>query len=93
MIRQYFKTAGITKPGSCHLFRHTMVTVMLDNGADVRFIQEMLGHARLETTQGHTDVAIGKLIAIHAAMHPGVKLERDGSGEYHNPQTESGKSQ
>ena len=93
MIRQYFKAAGITKPGSCHLFRHTMATVMLDNGADVRFIQEMLGHARLETTQGYTHVAIGKLIAIHAATHPGAKLERCGIGEYDDPQIESGKSQ
>lgn len=76
MIRAYFKKAGITKPGSCHLFRHTMATVMLDNGADVRFVQEMLGHARLDTTQVYTHVAIGKLIAVHAATHPGAKLQR-----------------
>jgi integrase/recombinase XerD len=79
MIRAYFKKAGITKPGSCHLFRHTMATVMLDNGADVRFVQEMLGHARLDTTQVYTHVAIGKLIAIHAATHPGAKLQRRGN--------------
>ncbi len=76
MIRAYFKKAGITKPGSCHLFRHTMATQMLDNGADVRFVQLMLGHASLETTQIYTHVAIGKLIAIHAATHPGAKLQR-----------------
>ena len=76
LVRCYFKGAGITKVGSCHLFRHTMATAMLDNGADVRFVQEMLGHARLETTQIYTHVAIGKLIAIHAATHPGAQLER-----------------
>jgi len=76
MIRAYFKKAGITKPGSCHLFRHTMATAMLDNGADVRFVQLMLGHASLDTTQVYTHVAIGKLIAIHAATHPGAQLQR-----------------
>jgi integrase/recombinase XerD len=76
MIRAWFKQAGISKPGSCHLFRHTMATVMLDNGADVRFVQMMLGHANLDTTQGYTHVAIGKLIAIHAATHPGARLQR-----------------
>lgn len=87
LVRRYFKDAGITKSGSCHLFRHTMATAMLDNGADVRFVQEMLGHARLDTTQGYTHVAIGKLIAIHAATHPGARLERKGSavGEEEEP--------
>lgn len=76
LIRAYFKKAGIAKLGSCHLFRHTMATVMLDNGADVRYVQEMLGHSNLGTTQQYTQVAIGKLKAIHAATHPGARLER-----------------
>ena len=76
LARGYVKRAGITKPGSCHLFRHTMATLMLDNGADTRFIQEMLGHANLQTTQIYTHVAIKKLKEIHTATHPGATLEK-----------------
>lgn len=43
--------SGVAKPGSCHLFRHTMATLMLDGGADIRYVQAMPGHARLDTTQ------------------------------------------
>lgn len=74
LVRRYFRRAGITKRGGCHLLRHTMATLMLDGGADVRFIQEMLGHASLETTQVYTHVALGKLQQIHAATHPGSRL-------------------
>ncbi|MHB1597250.1 MAG: tyrosine-type recombinase/integrase, partial [Streptosporangiaceae bacterium] len=53
-----------------HLFRHTMATLMLEGGADIRYIQAMLGHARLDTTQIYTQVTIRALQAIHAATHP-----------------------
>jgi integrase/recombinase XerD len=53
-----------------------MATLMLEGGADIRFVQEMLGHRKLETTQVYTHVAIKKLQEIHAATHPGAKLER-----------------
>jgi integrase/recombinase XerD len=58
------------KPGSCHTLRHTMATLMLDGGADIRHIQEMLGHAELSTTQIYTHVSIRNLKAVHAATHP-----------------------
>lgn len=74
-VRGYFRRAGITKSGSCHLLRHTMATLMLENGADVRFIQEMLGHSSLATTERYTHVSIAKLREIHAATHPGAKLQ------------------
>jgi integrase/recombinase XerD len=74
MVRDYVNGAEIGKKGSCHLFRHTMATLMLENGADIRFIQAMLGHARLETTEIYTQVSIRKLKEIHTATHPG-KLE------------------
>lgn len=74
-VREYVIQSGIGKPGACHIFRHTMATLMLEGGADVRFIQEMLGHANLETTQIYTRVSIQKLKAIHDATHPGAKLK------------------
>ncbi len=77
-VDQAKRRAGITKRGACHLFRHTAATLMLEHGADLRYIQEMLGHALIGTTQIYTHVSIGKLKAIHAATHPGAKLERRG---------------
>ena len=67
--------SGVGKVGACHIFRHTMATLMLKGGADVRFIQEMLGHANLQTTQIYTRVSIQKLKAIHDATHPGATLK------------------
>ncbi len=74
-IKRYMQQADIHKHGSCHLFRHAMATHMLDNGADIRFIQAMLGHADLSTTEIYTHVSIEKLKEIHAATHP-AKLTR-----------------
>ncbi len=70
MVTRYMKKSKLGKKGSCHLFRHTMASLMLDNGADIRYIQMMLGHAKLETTQIYTQVSIGKLKEIHTATHP-----------------------
>lgn len=76
LVRGYVNQADIGKRGACHLFRHTMATLMLEHGADIRFIQAMLGHAKLETTQIYTQVSIRKLKEIHTLTHPGAKLER-----------------
>jgi integrase/recombinase XerD len=75
LVRNYVLAAEIPKRGSCHLFRHTMATLMLENGADIRFIQAMLGHVRLDTTQIYTQVSIRKLKEIHTATHP-ARAER-----------------
>jgi RHS repeat-associated protein len=75
------KKAGITKPGACHLMRHSMATAMHCNGADIRFVQEMLGHARLETTQIYTHVNIQALQEVHARCHPHGKLPSDSSAD------------
>ena len=76
LVRDYVIAAAIGKAGGCHLFRHTMATLMLEHGADIRFIQEMLGHARLDTTEIYTHVSIRKLKEIHEATHPGARAER-----------------
>ena len=70
LVRTYVDAADIGKRGSCHMFRHSMATLMLENGADIRYIQQMLGHADLKTTQIYTQVSIRQLKRIHTAMHP-----------------------
>ena len=73
-VRRYLADAGVDKKGSCHLLRHTVATLMLEGGADIRYVAEMLGHARLETTQRYTRVSIDRLQAVHAAAHPASGL-------------------
>lgn len=80
MVRKYIHQADIGKQGSCHIFRHTMATLMLENGADIRFIQAMLGHEELSTTQIYTQVAIRKLKEVHTLTHP-ARLERASSAQ------------
>jgi integrase/recombinase XerD len=75
-VTKIIKASRVRKRiGSCHLFRHSMATLMLEGGADIRFIQEILGHSKLETTQVYTRVSIGHLKKIHAATHPAASLK------------------
>jgi integrase/recombinase XerD len=76
LIGGYVEAAGTGKSGACHLFRHTMATLMLEGGADIRFIQQMLGHSRLDSTQIYTHVSIRMLKQIHSATHPAAQLKR-----------------
>ena len=69
-VKRAMTQVGIDKPGSCHLLRHSCATHMHDNGADIRFIQQLLGHARLDTTQIYTEVSIVQLQEVHARTHP-----------------------
>jgi integrase/recombinase XerD len=80
LVREYVNKADIGKKGACHLFRHTCATLMLEGGADIRFIQLQLGHADISTTEVYTQVSIRKLKEIHSATHPGAKLQ-PGSSE------------
>ena len=75
IVRRYVLRADIGKTGSCHLFRHTMATLMLENGCDIRYIQAILGHVELSTTQIYTQVGIRKLKEIHTLTHP-ARLQR-----------------
>lgn len=70
MVRRHVKRAGINKQGSCHLFRHSAATLMMQNGADMRAIQALLGHGDLNATQIYTHVTINQLLEIHKKTHP-----------------------
>ena len=70
LVSKRIKRADIGKSGSCHLSRHTVATLMLENGADIRFIQQMLGHVSIGTTEIYTHVSVVKLKQIHEMTHP-----------------------
>jgi integrase/recombinase XerD len=70
LVANHVAAADIGKTGACHLFRHTCATLMLENGADIRFIQQLLGHENLETTQIYTQVSIRALKEVHTRTHP-----------------------
>lgn len=72
-MRRTMSRAGITKEGSCHLLRHSCATHMLENGADLRCIQQLLGHSRLDTTQIYTDISIRHLRMVYNSTHPSAK--------------------
>lgn len=81
MVTQFIKKAEIDRPGSCHLLRHTCATHMLEGGADIRFIQQLLGHEKLETTAIYTQVSIEQLKAVHSQTHPAEKAKPDNAPE------------
>lgn len=74
-VKKLMLRCGIDKIGSCHLFRHSCATDMHRGGADIRYVQEMLGHTRMETTQIYTHVNINDLAEVHARTHPHGRLE------------------
>ncbi len=86
LVSNYVTRAELGKTGSCHLFRHTMATLMHENGADIRFIQAILGHVKLDTTEIYTQVSIRKLKEVHDATHP-ARLERKSKDKDPNQQT------
>jgi len=73
-VRNHVAAAQLGKMGACHLLSHTMATLMLEGGADIRIIQEMLGHSKLSSTQMYTQVSVRTLKQIHTATHPAAKL-------------------
>lgn len=69
-VTEWMQKAGIAKKGSCHLLRHTCATHMLEGGADIRYIQQLLGHEKLDATAIYTEVSIKQLQEVHARCHP-----------------------
>ena len=71
LVTHYLRLANPKRAkGSCHLLRHTCATHMLEGGADIRYIQQLLGHEKLDTTAIYTRVSIKQLQAVHAHTHP-----------------------
>ena len=74
MITKYKNQAGITKPVSPHTFRRSCATHLLLQGADIRYIQKLLGHKRLSTTQAYTKVMPVEVKQTHNKTHPGKEF-------------------
>ena len=70
IVEKYVRKSGITKKISPHSFRHSFATHLIDHGADIRIVQEMLGHESLSTTQIYTHMGIDKLRDVYRRAHP-----------------------
>ena len=70
IVERYSGAEGTNRHVSPHAFRHTFATAMLSGGADVRVVQEMLGHSSISTTQRYTHVTTQQLIEIYKKAHP-----------------------
>jgi integrase/recombinase XerD len=70
MVQQYAEAGGVKKEISPHTFRHSFATHLLEGGADIRTVQEMLGHSNIVTTEIYTHVDREYLLEVHRSFHP-----------------------
>jgi integrase/recombinase XerC len=77
ILQQYAKKSGIGKRVHPHMLRHTFATHLLDGGADLRVVQELLGHARLSSTQIYTHVTKSQARKVYLSAHPLAKEKDD----------------
>jgi site-specific recombinase XerD len=81
IIQKRIVEKGIAKKVSPHTFRHSFATHILDRGADIRIVQELLGHSSLSTTQVYTHLGLGQLKQIYDAAHPHATVDADANSE------------
>lgn len=76
VVKRYADAVGLGEKVHPHVFRHSCATHMIEHGADIRTVQELLGHASLSTTQRYTRVTTDRLRSVFEAAHPRAKLDR-----------------
>lgn len=89
ILDRYAKVANITRKVHPHILRHTFATHMLDGGADLRVVQELLGHASLSTTQIYTHVSKSQAKKVYLAAHPFALNKENGNDNRQSGETEA----